>query len=112
MTPIPDDAKAEADEVRAAVLLLRDRFFRRRGQDQVLVDFLEDELREGERAMGDVTSWFDEVLATIVAEDASAKTLVDLADDRTVLEQIDYLGEVVANLRKRLLQIAARVSAQ
>src|SRR4051812_7962001 len=105
MIPISQEARDEADEVREAITLLRDRFFRRRGQDQVLVDFLEDELREGQRAMGDVSGWFDEVLETLVKEDATAQSLVDLADDRTVLQQIDYLGEVVANLRKRLLQV-------
>lgn len=113
MTPALEhfpEPRSEDDEVHAAIEHLRGRFFRRRGQDQVLVDFLEDELREGQQAVDAVAAYFDEVLATLRDRETTAAGLIDLADDSAVLDRLEDLEAAVGNLRKRLLKVAARVA--
>ncbi|MBI5543883.1 MAG: hypothetical protein HY901_08360 [Deltaproteobacteria bacterium] len=95
------------DAIREAVLRLR-RQMRRASDDPVRVDLLEDDLREGLNTADEVRAFFDDVLALLVNPDTRGRDLVDLADDPQVLDQLDYLVVVVNNLRRRLMQLAAR----
>ena len=95
------------DEITRAIHGLRGRL-RRTGDDPLRLEFLEDDLREGERTVGEVQAFLDDVVALLSRPGARAADLVDLADDNTVLDRLDYLNVVVNNLRRRLSQLAAR----
>lgn len=72
----------------------------------VLVDLLEDDLREGLDALGDVEAHFADVLEALQARELSARALVDAADDLRALERLEMLLTVVTQVRRRLSQAA------
>lgn len=84
------------------------RRMRRATDDPVRVELLEDDLREGLKTTDEVKEFFDEVLTLLASPDARGHDLVDLADDPQILDRLDYLVVVVNNLRRRLMQVAAR----
>ncbi|WP_426750886.1 hypothetical protein [Myxococcus sp. Y35] len=73
---------------------------------EVLVDLLEDDLREGLGALGEVEAHFTDLLDTLRTEALTPATLVDTGDDLRVLQQLDALHDAVVRLRKRLSQAA------
>jgi hypothetical protein len=74
---------------------------------KVLVDLLEDDLREGLDALGDVGTHFTELLDTLRTEELSPVTLLDAGEDLRVFQRVEYLHHVIVQLRKRLSQAAA-----
>jgi hypothetical protein len=74
---------------------------------RVLVDLLEDDLREGLDALGDVGAHFTGLLDTLRTEELSPVTLLEAGEDLRVLQQLDYLHHVIVQVRKRLSQAAA-----
>ena len=95
------------DAIREVVQRLRSQT-RRQGDDPVRVDLLEDDLREGLKAVELVREYFDDVLTLLANPDTRARDVIDIADDPQVLDNCDYLVVVVNNLRRRLMQIATR----
>jgi hypothetical protein len=77
-----------------------------RTDSAVLVDLLEDDLREGLDALGDVAAHFTDLLDTLRTEDLSPATLLEAGEDLRVLQRLDLLHDVVVQLRKRLSQAA------
>lgn len=75
----------------------------------VLLDFLEDDLREGLDAVGEVEAHFTDVLDTLRSAKLSPATLLDAAEDFRVLNRLEYLTVVVSQLRKRLSQAAGQL---
>lgn len=73
----------------------------------VLVDLLEDDLREGLDALGDVEAHFTDLLDTLRTEDLSPVALLEAGEDLRVLQRVDYLHHVIVQLRRRLSQAAA-----
>ncbi|WP_342381047.1 hypothetical protein NVS55_15345 [Myxococcus stipitatus] len=96
----------QADPVRVATERLA-RALPARADAAVLVDLLEDDLREGLDALGDVEAHFAELLSTLRTGPLSPVSLVNAGDDLRVVERLDYLHDVVLQLRKRLAQAAA-----
>jgi len=86
-----------------------EQFLPQREDSEVLLDFLEDDLREGLDAICEVESHFTEVLDTLRADRVTAISLVEAADDFRVLNRLEYLMVVVAQLRRRLSQAAGRL---
>ena len=86
-----------------------EQFLPRREDSQVLLDFLEDDLREGLDAICEVESHFTDVLDTLRADRVSPISLVEAAEDFRVLNRLEYLMVVVAQLRKRLSQAAGKM---
>ena len=95
------------DAIRQAVSRLRHNM-RRAKDDPVRVDLLEDDLREGLKTVEEVREFFDDVLTLLANPSARGVDLVDLADDPQVVDRLDYLVVLVNNLRRRLMQVAAR----
>ncbi len=95
-----------ADPVRVAVERLA-RSLPARADAAVLVDLLEDDLREGLDALGEVEAHFTDLLDTLRTEALSPAALVDAGDDLRVLRHLDTLHDSVVRLRKRLAQAAA-----
>ncbi len=80
-----------------------------REDNAVLLDFLEDDLRESLDAISDVEAHFTDVLDSLRTQPITPQGLVDLADDTRVLGRLEYLMVVAAQLRKRLTQAAGRI---
>lgn len=102
--------RAVPDPVRDAIDLLG----RRLPKDtdtRVVLDFLEDDLREGLSAIADVEAHFTDVLDALRAEDCTAQELLATADDLEVLRRVEYLLNVAAQLRRRVHQTARRLTA-
>lgn len=95
-----------ADPVRVAMERLA-RTLPARTDTAVLVDLLEDDLREGLDALGDVEAHFTDLLDTLRTEDLSPVALMEAGEDLRVLQRLDYLHHVIVQLRKRLSQAAA-----
>lgn len=73
---------------------------------EVLVDLLEDDLREGLDALGDVECHFADVLDALRVERPSPLALLSVGDDQLVLQRLDALVGVVTQVRRRLSQAA------
>jgi hypothetical protein len=86
-----------------------ERLLPRREDAEVLLDFLEDDLREGLDAVGEVEAHFTDVLDALRSHKLSPATLIDAAEDYRVLNRLEYLSVVVAQLRKRLSQAAGQL---
>lgn len=80
-----------------------------REDSRVLVDFLEDDLREGLSAVAEVEAHFTDVLDALRADRLSPIRLVDAADDLRTLQRLEYLHSVVSQMRKRLCQAAGKL---
>ncbi|MCP3103185.1 hypothetical protein LZ198_30325 [Myxococcus sp. K15C18031901] len=96
----------QADPVRVATERLA-RALPSRTDATVLVDLLEDDLREGMDALGDVEAHFTDLIETLRAGSLSPASLVNSGDDVRVLERLDDLHDLVLQVRKRLSQAAA-----
>lgn len=79
---------------------------------RVLVDFLEDDLREGLAAVADVEAHFTDILDALRADRLRPITLFNAAEDYRVLERLEYLMVVVSQLRKRLSQGAGKLKSR
>ncbi|WIG96305.1 hypothetical protein [Myxococcus sp. SDU36] len=101
----PPPSRRAADPVRVAVEQLA-RSLPARTDAAVLVDLLEDDLREGLDALGEVEAHFTDLLDTLRTEALTPAALVDSSDDLRVLQQLDSLHDAVVRLRKRLSQAA------
>jgi hypothetical protein len=100
--------QTEPDEpLAAAVAGVRRRLFRNNDTDQVVADFIEDDLREGLRAFGEVDSFFADLLAAL-AGNGSRADLLAAADDASLQEQLEYLVGIAGSLRRRIALLAAR----
>ena len=71
-----------------------------------LMLFVDDDLRETALAIGGIEGFLTAALALLEKEDLDAGELEALAGDGAVLERLDYLGETVASLRRRMGLIA------
>lgn len=96
------------DEIRQSVDRL-EAMLPQREDSAVLLDFLEDDLREGVEAISEVEAHFAEVLATLKSDKLSPVALLDAGEDFRVLNRLEYLTVVVTQLRKRLSQAAGKL---
>lgn len=80
-----------------------------REEAQVMLDFLEDDLREGLDAVAEVEAHFTDVLDALRDARLSPALLLEAAEDFRVLNRIEYLSVVAAQLRKRLGQAAGQL---
>ncbi|MBI3184767.1 MAG: hypothetical protein HYZ28_21735 [Myxococcales bacterium] len=102
------EASWERDEIGEAVDRLA-AALPRRADVAVLIDFLEDDLREGFLAIADVEAHFRDAIEALAAGRPSPIRLVEAAEDYRVLERLEYLMVVVAQLRRRLSQAAGKL---
>jgi hypothetical protein len=102
--PLSRTVDAIADSVERLERLLP-----RREDAEVLLDFLEDDLREGLDAAQEVEAHFTDVLDALRDQKVSPATLLDAAEDWRVLNRLEYLTVVVTQLRKRLSQAAGQL---
>jgi hypothetical protein len=75
----------------------------------VLLDFLEDDLREGMEAIAEIEAHFSEILSTLRSDKLSPVSLLEAGEDFRVLNRLEYLTVVVTQLRRRLSQAAGKL---
>jgi hypothetical protein len=80
-----------------------------REDSAVVLDFIEDDLREGLEAVSEVETHFTDILDTLRSDSVSPIRLLEAAEDFRVLNRIEYLTVVVAQLRRRLHQAAGKM---
>jgi hypothetical protein len=97
----PDAAREAVDRLRARLPL--------RADCKVVLDFLEDDLREGLSAVSDVEAHFTDVLDALRAERLRPIGLINASEDFRALERLEYLMVVVSQLRRRLSQAAGQL---
>ncbi len=102
--PLSKSVDAIRDSVDRLERMLPDR-----EDSAVVLDFIEDDLREGLDAISEVEAHFTDILDTLRADKVTPIKLLDAAEDFRVLNRIEYLMVVVAQLRRRLSQAAGKM---
>ncbi len=98
-----------ADPLQEAVARLG-RALPARADATVLVDFLEDDLREGLDALRDVEAHFVDVLKALRTGGPHPVSLLEAGDDTRVLQQLQVLEGAVTRIRRRMTQAAGLLS--
>jgi hypothetical protein len=92
----------------ADLAALRQRLGLPSSRDAVAVDFLEDDLREAELALGAVTDWLGAVEETLRDPGAGRRELRALSLGADPGDRIEYLASMAASIRRRVGQLAER----
>jgi hypothetical protein len=98
-------APAAGDPVEA----LRRRLSGKTAREHVVLDFLGDDLREARESLSILEGYLGRIEAVLGDAEVSQEKLLSLALGGGPVEQIDYLAEVLANVRRRVAQVAARM---
>jgi hypothetical protein len=93
----------------SAVDALRRRLAGSTAREHVVLDFLEDDLREARGALAGVIAFLDGVESALGDPAPSPERLLSLARSIQPAEQVDYLQTVLASVRRRLSQVATRM---
>jgi hypothetical protein len=102
-------APTRAAERLGAVEALRRRLAGTTAREHVVLDFLEDDLRETRAALAAVSEYLDDVEGALARELPSAELLIGLARAVDPAAQVDVLQNALASVRRRLAQVAARM---
>jgi hypothetical protein len=78
-------------------------------REHVVLDFLEDDLREARTALAGVAAWLANVEGALAEGVPSQQRILSLALGGNPAERIDELSSAVASVRRRLAQVAARM---
>jgi len=91
---------------------LRQRFAAAGGSspEAVLVDFLEDDLYEAEDLVGYLTAYLAMAARRLEDPLARGEDFRALLGEDEVLDAVAHLGQTVENVRRRLAQVARRLS--
>jgi len=92
-----------------AVEALRQRLASSTAREHVVLDFLEDDLREARAAISAVAAYVANVEAALSGVDPTQQHLLSLALGGGPAEKLDYLSSVLGSVRRRLAQVAARM---
>jgi hypothetical protein len=88
---------------------LRRRLSGKTAREHVVLDFLADDLKEAREALAVLQGYLGRIDDVLGAPDVSQEKLLALALGGGPIGQIDYLAEVLANVRRRVAQVAARM---
>jgi hypothetical protein len=105
--PPPGSAAIVPDE--GAVDALRRRLASGTAREHVVLDFLEDDLREARTALAGVAAWLASVESALADGEPSQHRFLSLALGGRPGEQIEELSSAVSSVRRRLAQVAARM---
>jgi hypothetical protein len=107
--PAPEAAPTALRPGAAAVEALRRRLAGTTARDHVVLDFLDDDLREAKGAITSIAAWVARVETALADDAAPQEKLLSLALGGGPIDHIDYLAEVLASARRRVAQVAARM---
>lgn len=99
----------EARDPPGAVDALRRRLAGSTAREHVVLDFLEDDLREARAALSAVAAYVANVEAALADGEPTQQRLLSLALGGAPAERLDYLSGVLGSVRRRLAQVAARM---
>jgi hypothetical protein len=88
---------------------LRRRLSSQTAREHVVLDFLADDLKEARQALGSLQGYLGRIEGVLGDAEVSQQQLLALALGGGPIDQIDYLAEVLANVRRRVAQVAARM---
>ncbi len=97
------------DRDAGAVEALRRRLAGKTAREHVVLDFLEDDLRESRAALAAVAAYLAEIEGALAHAAPTAERLLSLAGAVEPVDQVDYLQTVLGSVRRRLSQVAARM---
>jgi hypothetical protein len=106
--PVDAGGPAPADDA-GAVEALRQRLGSGTAREHVVLDFLEDDLREARSALAGVAAWISNVERALADTAPSQQHILSAARGGAPGERIDALSQAVASVRRRLAQVAARM---
>jgi hypothetical protein len=89
---------------------LRRRLAGATAREAVLVDFLEDDLREAEAAIAELGEWLSAVSATVRDPGVTRHDLMALAARSQGADGTEYLGSVLASVRRRIAHVAVSLA--
>jgi hypothetical protein len=92
-----------------AVEALRARLAGGTAREHVVLDFLEDDLREVRAALAAVAAYVANVEAALSDREPSQQRILGLALGGRPADRIEELSEAVARVRRRLAQVAVRM---
>jgi hypothetical protein len=88
---------------------LRRRLAGSTAREHVVLDFLEDDLREAREILEAVAAWVEGAESALADPDVSPERLLALALGGGVVERADALAGAVASVRRRIAQVVARM---
>lgn len=103
--PAPEAERAGAGAVEA----LRARLSGSTAREHVVLDFLEDDLREVRTALASVAAYVANVEAALSEGEPSQQRILGLALGGKPGDRIEELSEALASVRRRLAQVAVRM---
>lgn len=89
---------------------LRRRLAGATAREAVLVDFLEDDLREAQDAMAELGEWLAAVSATVRDPEVTRHDLMALAARSQGADGTEYLAGVLASVRRRIAHVAVSLA--
>jgi hypothetical protein len=89
---------------------LRRRLASATAREAVLVDFLEDDLREAEAAVAELAGWLSAVSSSVRDPGVSRHDLMVLAARSQGADGAEYLGSVLGSVRRRIAQVAVSLA--
>lgn len=89
---------------------LRRRLAGATAREAVLVDFLEDDLREAQDAMAELGEWLTAVTATVRDPEVTRHDLMALAARSQGADGTEYLAGVLASVRRRIAHVAVSLA--
>lgn len=92
-----------------AVEALRRRLAGKTAREHVVLDFLEDDLRETRAALAAVAAYLDDVEGALARETPDPDRMIGLARAVDPTAQVENLQDALASVRRRLSQVAARM---
>jgi hypothetical protein len=101
--------RVEPGPVLDPVEALRQRLSGRSAREHVVLDFLSDDLREVREALGHIQRYVQGIERAVADPRLTQDQLLSLALGGGPVDQLDYLGEMLTNTRRRLAQVAARM---
>jgi hypothetical protein len=78
-------------------------------REHVVLDFLEDDLREARAALAGVAAWIANVEGALADGAPSQQRILSFALGGRPGERIEELSHAIASVRRRLAQVAARM---
>jgi hypothetical protein len=100
------ESPAAEDAATADLAPLRRRLAGATAREAVLVDFLEDDLREADAAVAEFAEWLSAVGASVRDPRVSRHELMALAARSQGADGAEYLSSVLASVRRRIAQVA------
>ena len=104
------DADAVWSEFQSAIGVLRARIRGNGASDLVLAELIEDDLRQARIALHEVHEFLDGAIEVLGTPDACAADVIDASNTSAALDACERLESLLPAVRRRLGQVALRLT--